>query len=188
MNISKWSLNNMVDELQRDLIQDLQDPEFAKSYGAECAKSEFGLALFHARQAASLTQQQLAEKMGVRQPYVAQLESGEANPTLSVAGKLLATLGLKMLINLAPLQPQEEVATNIPGSMISSQYLGFFKCGFGSVSAAETILAIPADDVYLRCLPVCTVEPYDTGALPEPRLLNLQEKTKQAQPQLVTVE
>jgi transcriptional regulator with XRE-family HTH domain len=95
----------MVDELEKDLIEDLRDPEFSGLYGSECARSEYGLTLFHARQALHLTQKQLAEKLGVRQPYIAQLESGEANPTLGAAGKLLAALGLKMVIGLEPLSP-----------------------------------------------------------------------------------
>jgi transcriptional regulator with XRE-family HTH domain len=97
----------MVSEVELDLIEELKDPEFATLYGAESAKSDFGLALLHARQNAKMTQAQLAEKLGVKQPYVAQLESGEANPTLGKAGEMLAALGLKMVIHTEPLAPQE---------------------------------------------------------------------------------
>jgi HTH-type transcriptional regulator / antitoxin HipB len=112
----------MVDELEKDLIKDLKDPEFAGLYGSECARSEYGLTLFHARQALHLTQTQLAEKLGVRQPYIAQLESGEANPTLGAAGKLLAALGLKMVIGVEPLAPREETQY-IPGHERSPVFL-----------------------------------------------------------------
>jgi transcriptional regulator with XRE-family HTH domain len=99
----------MPDDFENDLIEELKDPEFAGKYGAECARSEFGLALLHARVAAKITQQDLAEKLGVRQPYIAQLESGEANPTLGMAGKIMAVLGLKMVIKVDRLSPHEKV-------------------------------------------------------------------------------
>jgi ribosome-binding protein aMBF1 (putative translation factor) len=99
---------DMADEIERDLIEELKDPEFAKAYGAECARSEFGLALFQARQKSNLTQMELAEKLGVSQPYIAQLERGEANPTLGKAGKILSALGLKMVITIEPLAPAEK--------------------------------------------------------------------------------
>jgi transcriptional regulator with XRE-family HTH domain len=98
----------MVDKWKEDLINELKDPEFAEMYGAESAKSEFGLVLFHNRQAAKLTQKQLAEKLGVKQPYIAQVESGEVNLTLEAAGKMLAVLGLKMVISTEPLAPREK--------------------------------------------------------------------------------
>ena len=98
----------MVGEWEYDLHEELKDPEFAKAYGAECAKSEFGLALLCARQRSGLTQSQLSEKLGLRQPYIAQLESGEANPTLSNAGRILAALGLKIVINPVPIRQGNE--------------------------------------------------------------------------------
>jgi transcriptional regulator with XRE-family HTH domain len=106
----------MIDELERDLIDELKDLEFAGLYGSECARSEFGLMLFHVRQTLNLTQKQLAEKLGVRQPYIAQLESGEANPTLGSAGKILAALGLKIVISTEPLSPQDQPVRYVPGN------------------------------------------------------------------------
>ena len=98
----------MAEEWELDLQAELNDPEFARSYGAECARSEFGLALLKARQKRKLTQKQLSDMLGIRQPYIAQLESGEANPTLSTAGRILASLGLKLVITTAPLNPKSE--------------------------------------------------------------------------------
>jgi ribosome-binding protein aMBF1 (putative translation factor) len=103
----------MLDQLERDLIEELKDIEFAKSYGSECAKSEYGLVLFHARQAANLTQKELADKLGVKQPYIAQVESGETNPTLDALGRMLAVLGLKIIMNTEPIAPQEAVPVKV---------------------------------------------------------------------------
>jgi transcriptional regulator with XRE-family HTH domain len=99
----------MVEEWKLDLLEELKDTEFAKSYGSECAKSEYGLVLFNARQAANLTQKELAEKLGVKQPFIAQMESGETNPTLDAMGRMLAVLGLKIVMKTEPIVPQEEV-------------------------------------------------------------------------------
>jgi transcriptional regulator with XRE-family HTH domain len=104
----------MLEEWERDLIEELKDFDFAALYGADRAKSGFGLALLHARQKAKLTQKELSDKLGVRQPYIAQLESGEANPTLGAAGKMLAALGLKMVIEVEPLAPQEKIVEYTP--------------------------------------------------------------------------
>ncbi len=101
----------MNEQWKLDLIEELRDDDFSKSYGAEDAKSEFGLCLLRARKAANMTQQHLSKKLGVNQSYIAQLESGEANPTLSTVGKILAVLGLKIKISTDPLVPQITTST-----------------------------------------------------------------------------
>ena len=82
---------------------DLDDPDYRIDYGRESAKLEFALALIRARKGRGLTQTDVALLMGVKQPYVARLESGEANPTIGKAGSILATLWAKPSWNLTPL-------------------------------------------------------------------------------------
>jgi transcriptional regulator with XRE-family HTH domain len=123
MNTWIWRSEEMLEDWEKDLIEELRDPEFAALYGADRAKSGYGLALLHARQAANITQKELSEKLGVRQPYIAQLESGEANPTLGTAGKMLAALGLKMVISVEPLAPQEIIIDYTPNSRLSPAFL-----------------------------------------------------------------
>jgi predicted XRE-type DNA-binding protein len=50
------------------------DPEYQKIYAEEAAKSELWLQLVATRQAAGLTQKQVAERMGVSQAQVARIE------------------------------------------------------------------------------------------------------------------
>lgn len=52
----------------------LADPEYRKIYEEEAAKSELWLQLVEARQAAGLTQKQIAERIGVSQAQVARIE------------------------------------------------------------------------------------------------------------------
>jgi transcriptional regulator with XRE-family HTH domain len=64
-----------------------------------------------AREGTGLTQQQLAERLGVSQPVVAALESGRGNPTIgqlaAVAGAL--HVGLEIDFPLLPATPRAGV-------------------------------------------------------------------------------
>jgi len=107
---------------REDLLEDLKDIEFAKLYGAEDAKLDFAITLLKARENANLTQKELAAKLGISQPYIARLESGEANLTLGTIGSILATLGLSLVTNTASLTPEPELAvTNFMGSPTGSK-------------------------------------------------------------------
>src|SRR3972149_2966304 len=96
----------MLSELDKDLIEELKNPEFAQGYGGERLKSNIGWAMLEARRKAGVTQKELAEKLGLSQPYIAKLESGEANPTLGTVGRIFAALGLQVVVETAPLAPQ----------------------------------------------------------------------------------
>ena len=98
----------MTSTFDSELKEELQNPEFAKIFGAAQAKSSFAITLAEARKQLNLTQQQLAARLGVSQSYVAKLEGGEANPTLERIGSLLATLGLSLTTDTAKLSPYPE--------------------------------------------------------------------------------
>jgi len=89
-----------------DLLERLEDPEYAKLYGEEDAKVDFAITLTKARRSLNLTQKSLADKLGISQPYVAKLEGGEANPTLGTIGSLLASIDLRLVTGTAPLKPE----------------------------------------------------------------------------------
>ena len=82
----------------------LEDPEYRKEYGAESAKSALGVALFEAREAAGLSRAELAERAGVLESYITKLEQGESNPSIGNIGKLLACMGLKILMSVGALE------------------------------------------------------------------------------------
>jgi DNA-binding XRE family transcriptional regulator len=72
----------------------LADPEYRAVYEEEAAKSELWLQLVEARQAAGLTQKQLAERIGVSQAQVARLEQeGYDAYTLTTLRRYVAALG-----------------------------------------------------------------------------------------------
>jgi len=98
----------MTSTFDNELKEELQNPEFAKMFGAAQAKSSFAITLAEARRQLNLTQQQLANELGVSQSYVAKLEGGEANPTLERIGSLLAVLGLSLITDTTKLSPYPE--------------------------------------------------------------------------------
>ncbi|MYB50448.1 MAG: helix-turn-helix transcriptional regulator [Dehalococcoidia bacterium] len=83
----------------------LEDIEYRQEFGSEAAKLEVAAALADAREAAGMTQSALAERAGVSQAYIAKLERGDANPTIGHIGRLLACMGLKPSVSVAPMEP-----------------------------------------------------------------------------------
>ena len=70
------------------------DPEFARIYEEEAAKSELWLQLAEARQAAGLTQKQMAERIGVSQAQASRIEKeGYDAYTLNTLRRYVKALG-----------------------------------------------------------------------------------------------
>jgi DNA-binding XRE family transcriptional regulator len=69
-------------------------PEFRHTYEEEAEKKELWLALTEARQAASLTQAEVARRLGVSQAQVARIEKrGYDSYTLNTLRRYVAALG-----------------------------------------------------------------------------------------------
>jgi transcriptional regulator with XRE-family HTH domain len=107
----------MIRTPEQDLERELNNPEYVKYYGASDAKAEVAIALSNARREAGKTQKELADLMGLSQPYIARLEGGDANPTLGTIGSLLASLGYRLIVNIEPLLPE------LTGSSVQSEVL-----------------------------------------------------------------
>jgi DNA-binding XRE family transcriptional regulator len=72
----------------------MADPEFRALYEQEAAKKDLWLQLVEAREAAGLTQQQMAERLGVSQAQVARIEKrGYDAYTVNTLRKYVAALG-----------------------------------------------------------------------------------------------
>ncbi len=96
----------MVPNIMRDAIEAiaerLQDNEYRMEYG-EAAKIDFAIALTFARQERGMTQQEMADLLGVSKAYVVRLESGDGNPSIAKAGRIFAALWLKPIDKPFPL-------------------------------------------------------------------------------------
>ncbi len=72
----------------------MADPEFRHIYEEEAAKKELWLQLVEARKASSMTQEQVAERMGVSQAQVARIEKrGYETYTLRTLKRYVRALG-----------------------------------------------------------------------------------------------
>lgn len=76
----------------------MADPEFRKEYDA--LEEEFALigAMLDARQKAGLTQAQVAERMGVKQPVVAKIEGGKSNVSFDTLKRYAHATGCKVKV------------------------------------------------------------------------------------------
>jgi ribosome-binding protein aMBF1 (putative translation factor) len=78
----------------------LQDPDFRAEHDA--LEGEFALAatLIEARARASLTQTQVAERMGTTQAVIARLESGRTKPSVRTLERFARATGMRLRIRL----------------------------------------------------------------------------------------
>ena len=100
-----------------EIAKELEDDEERMGYGESAAQIRFALALTFARQERNMTQQELADLLGVSKAYVVRLESGDANPSIAKAGRIFAALWLTpietpfpLLKGYGPYEPPRERA------------------------------------------------------------------------------
>lgn len=77
--------------------KELQDPEFAKAYEEEGERLETALTLYCAREAAGLTQKELATRAHTTQATIARIESGQ-NVSVDKMAQLAQALGKKLRV------------------------------------------------------------------------------------------
>ena len=84
----------------------LSDPKRRASYEREAAKKELWLQLVEARQAAGLSQVQLAKRLGVSQAQVARIEQrGYDSYTLKTLRKFVEAIGGGLIVAVEPPRP-----------------------------------------------------------------------------------
>lgn len=79
------------------------DPEFAEEWERLAVARAVAAQLIGYRSDHGLSQRALAERLGVSQPRVVELESGEKSPTLDTLVKITSVTGLEFAINIAPI-------------------------------------------------------------------------------------
>ncbi|MBI4317511.1 MAG: helix-turn-helix domain-containing protein [Chloroflexi bacterium] len=91
----------------------LEDSEFAGHWHEVQPSFAAGDVLLKMRMDYGLTQQQLADKVGVKRAYIARVESGDANPTVRTLGRILAPFGLSLSLSAKPIAMHEVASSNI---------------------------------------------------------------------------
>lgn len=92
------------------LAEELRDAEFAAEWAAQASFRHLPLNVWSLREAKGLTQQELAHAAGMKQPRIAEIERGAANPTLLTLSRVAHALGVSADRLLA--EPDEEVLAN----------------------------------------------------------------------------
>lgn len=78
------------------------DPEFLEEWERLALARAVAAQLVRYRAEEQLSQRELAVRLGVSQPRVVELESGEKNPTIETLAKISAATGLEFAIDITP--------------------------------------------------------------------------------------
>lgn len=88
--------------LNEHLQAKMEDPEFAREFEALQPEREIMVALCRARADEGLTQEQLAERTGIRQSEISKIENGERNPSIKLLQRLADGLGMTLKVSFEP--------------------------------------------------------------------------------------
>ena len=87
------------------------DAELRAMIDEEAVNAQIAKMIYTARTRAGLTQQQLAERIGTRQPVIARLENADyAGHSLSMLHRVAAALGKSLEIRLLPSKRKRKTA------------------------------------------------------------------------------
>lgn len=86
------------------LAKHLERPEFRSNWEQSALARAVAIAIVDYRSKHQLTQTLLARRLGVRQPHVARLETGEHTPSLEMLQRLSGALGLRFVVDVAPVR------------------------------------------------------------------------------------
>lgn len=113
-------------------------------------QTEIGRQLRARRAAAGRTVASVAAGAGLSVPYIANLENGRGNPTLTALSRLASALGLRLSVTLRPAEEGDEAASppgaagNVPASLVR------FRRDAGTVARA---LGADAGELPARLVP-----------------------------------
>ncbi len=87
------------DDFDRHLAEAYPTPEARAGYEETLRNVRFGYALGRVREQRGLTQQSLADMIGVKRTAIARLEGGNHAPTMTTLLKLVQALDAKLVID-----------------------------------------------------------------------------------------
>ena len=103
------------------------DPEFRAEWERTALARAVAVAIVRYRSEHDLSQRELADRLGMKQPQVARLELGEVNPGIETLMRISAQLGIEFTIDVRPAgAPVHNVtkwaqANNLVGSFRSDE-------------------------------------------------------------------
>ncbi|MBV9336381.1 MAG: helix-turn-helix transcriptional regulator [Solirubrobacterales bacterium] len=78
------------------------DPEFRAEWERTALARAVAVAVVRYRAEHDLSQRELGERLGMKQPQVARLELGEVNPSMETLTRVSAQLGIEFTIDVRP--------------------------------------------------------------------------------------
>lgn len=90
------------DVLEHFRRREADDPEFAAAAQDERDKRALAHRLRELREGAGLSQAEVAERIGTKQPSIARIERGQALPRLEMLQKLARVFGMRVQIEFVP--------------------------------------------------------------------------------------
>ena len=100
------------------------DPGFAAEWERLALARMLAARLVGYRHDHGLSQRALAQRLGVSQPRVVELESGEKNPQIETLVKISAATGLEFAIDVAPLGQEPKLVGRAVNDMPAHVYAG----------------------------------------------------------------
>jgi transcriptional regulator with XRE-family HTH domain len=82
--------------------QDMRDLEYRREYERTRLANDVAIKVLCYRTEHGLSQSELGRMVGMRQPHIARLESGEHEPSLSTLARLSTALGLDFSVDVKP--------------------------------------------------------------------------------------
>jgi transcriptional regulator with XRE-family HTH domain len=89
----------------------LADPDIRHHYDQITPEFEAARQMIRLRRELNLTQQQLADKSGVKQSQIARIETGKHSPRLATIIGIAAAVGYKVELKLVPSEPNPDDTT-----------------------------------------------------------------------------
>lgn len=110
------------------------DPEFRAHWERTALGRAVALAIVRYRAEHDMSQRDLADALGMKQPQVARLELGEINPSIETLSRIASKLGIEFTIDVRPAGARAHNVTK------RAQGPGLI----GSLTTAETELLVSA--------------------------------------------
>ena len=112
--MSYYELSDGYQARARDMSGDEalnSDDDFRREWLRLAPARQFAVMLIGSRADRELSQRALAEKLGVSQPRVAKMESGEQNPDFDTIVDTVERLGTEFVLDVGPAQYEAKLVT-----------------------------------------------------------------------------
>ena len=109
------------------------DPEFRAEWERTALARAVAVAIVRYRGEHDLSQRELGQRLGMKQPQVARLELGEVNPSMETLMRVSAALGIEFTIDV---RPTGTPAHNVTRQAQANDLVGSFRANDAEIIVA----------------------------------------------------